>query len=89
MEPFCKYHIETIENPEGTDCSAHLHEARCFKCPYTAGDIQYGSVFSIKPVLYISKTSGNPLVRACQDFEPLEVIAEELIKRQAISSASV
>jgi len=31
---FCYWHIKTKENPEGTDCSAHLHEARVFECPY-------------------------------------------------------
>ncbi len=31
---FCYWHIKTRENSQGTDCSAHLHEGRCFKCPY-------------------------------------------------------
>lgn len=31
---FCKWHIATKENPSGTDCSAHLHDGRVFKCPY-------------------------------------------------------
>ena len=32
---FCKWHIATTEeNPSGTDCSAHLHDGRVFKCPY-------------------------------------------------------
>jgi len=31
---FCVWHIATKENPLGTDCSAHLHDGRVFKCPY-------------------------------------------------------
>lgn len=34
FDPWCKWHIETVENPRGTDCSAHMHEARCFGCPF-------------------------------------------------------
>jgi len=33
---FCEYHIATKENPEGTDCAAHLIEGLCFKCPFTS-----------------------------------------------------
>jgi len=32
---FCVWHVVTVENTAGTDCSAHLNEARCFECPYT------------------------------------------------------
>jgi hypothetical protein len=31
---FCIHHIITKENPQGTDCAAHVHDARVFKCPY-------------------------------------------------------
>jgi len=34
MNRFCEYHVYTKENPDGTDCAAHLAEARVFKCPY-------------------------------------------------------
>lgn len=33
-EPFCYWHIKTKENQLGTDCSAHLDEGRCDRCPY-------------------------------------------------------
>jgi len=33
---FCIHHIATEENPAGTDCSAHMIEARVFACPYTS-----------------------------------------------------
>lgn len=35
-KPFCEYHIKTVENPNGTDCSAHLVDGRIFECPYTS-----------------------------------------------------
>jgi len=31
---FCKYHIKTIENPEGTDCTANLAEGVVHPCGY-------------------------------------------------------
>jgi len=31
---FCRSHIETVENPQGTDCSAHLCEGHIFECPF-------------------------------------------------------
>ena len=34
----CAWHIKTRENPAGTDCSAHLFEARIFACPYRSAD---------------------------------------------------
>jgi hypothetical protein len=33
-EEFCIWHIRTAENPQDTDCSAHLHDGKIFKCPY-------------------------------------------------------
>jgi len=33
-KPFCAYHIATKENPNGTDCAAHLAEGQCFECPF-------------------------------------------------------
>lgn len=36
MNPVCYYQGKTTENPKGTDCMAHLAEARVFKCPYTS-----------------------------------------------------
>ena len=37
--PFaCANHIATRENPGGTDCAAHLAEARVFACPYRSAD---------------------------------------------------
>jgi len=35
---FCRSHIATQENPSGTDCSAHLAEARVFECPFSSPD---------------------------------------------------
>jgi hypothetical protein len=32
---FCYYHGKTKENPEGTDCFAHLQEGRVFKCKHS------------------------------------------------------
>lgn len=41
IKQFCEWHIKTQENPEGTDCSAHLADGRIFKCPYNSPeDIQ-------------------------------------------------
>ncbi len=31
---FCRWHVETVENRTGTDCSAHLCEGRIFECPF-------------------------------------------------------
>lgn len=31
---FCKWHVATKENPAGTDCSAHMHDGRVFKCQF-------------------------------------------------------
>jgi hypothetical protein len=31
---FCRWMITTVENPKGTDCSAHLCEGHIFECPY-------------------------------------------------------
>jgi len=39
LKHFCNYHSVTQENPEGTDCFAHLADARVFKCPYSMSDI--------------------------------------------------
>lgn len=82
MKQFCYYHIKTVENPKGNDCSAHMHEARCGECPYTEKDIQYGEgeAFGNRPRLYISSTP-SPFIGACQDFKPIEGAAEGLIAR--------
>lgn len=80
QEVFCKYHIKTVENPKGTDCAAHLDSGQCFECPYEKNEIRYGPVFGEKSRLYISHT-GDPLVSACQDFEPLPKLVEDLIKK--------
>lgn len=31
---FCAWHIVTVENSAGTDCSAHLDSGHCFECPF-------------------------------------------------------
>ncbi len=31
---FCRWMTKTKENPQGTDCTAHLCEGRIFECPY-------------------------------------------------------
>lgn len=80
MKQFCYWHIKVVEIPDGTACSAHLDEGRCFQCPYTKDDIQYGSVFTDKSRLYISKTKGDPFNRACQDFEPRKGTVRGLIR---------
>jgi len=36
IKPFCRWHIATVENPAGTDCSAHMCEGRVFECPYVS-----------------------------------------------------
>ncbi len=79
-EVFCKYHIKTVENPKGTDCAAHLDIGQCFECPYKTSEIRQETVFGEKPRLYISHT-GDPLVSACQDFEPLPDLVNILIKK--------
>jgi len=83
MEPFCYWHIETQENPEGTDCSAHLNEGRCYPCPYTLEKIRFGPKFGKEPELYISH-DGDPLIGACQDFKPAEGIDEKSLIRKIV-----
>jgi hypothetical protein len=65
VKQFCDWHIKTKENPDGTDCSAHLHESRCYKCSYTPNDIKYKAA---SDGFYISHTSSD-LIGACQDFK--------------------
>lgn len=74
MKPFCYWHIATKENPEGTDCAAHLHEARCFKCHYNLDNIQYNQDTER---LYISSTSSD-LIGACQDFKLNDELEKKL-----------
>jgi hypothetical protein len=38
LSRFCYWHIYTKENPRGTDCSAHMIEARVFECPYKTAE---------------------------------------------------
>jgi len=82
LKHFCKYHTKTEENPDGTDCSAHLTEARCFECPYTLENIHYARRFGTEPELFIS-TTPDPFKRVCVDFVPPEGLAKVLIKRLA------
>lgn len=64
---FCKYHEKTTD--EGRVCAAHLAEARCFKCPYTADELYLtNGKFRIAHV--DEKTAHR--VGVCEDFE-LEV----------------
>lgn len=63
---FCYWHIKTKDNPDGTDCSAHLAEGRCYKCRYTIKNLQHNS----KGELYISSRENSELKGACQDFKP-------------------
>ncbi len=66
IKQFCYWHIATQENPEGTDCSAHLHEGRIFPCIYSIKDIKLKE--NGKMYLYIP---------GCPDFK----LSEELEKR--------
>ena len=77
---FCDWHIETAENPEGTDCSANLDGGRCRKCFYTIDDIQYGIKWGDTPELYISKTKST-MQGACQDFKPLPHLVDGLVEK--------
>lgn len=78
MKPFCDWHIKSKENPDGTTCSAHLAEGRCFDCVYTLENIQVeGNYNQLR--IYISSTKSDS-VGACQDFKPLPEIVEGLVK---------
>ena len=69
MKQFCYWHIATKENPEGTDCTAHLAEARVFTCIYTIKDIRLEPSYDGKRV-YLS-------ISRCPDFK----LSEDLEKR--------
>ncbi|MBI5148777.1 hypothetical protein HZA33_03795 [Candidatus Pacearchaeota archaeon] len=74
---FCYWHVKTKENPEGTDCTAHLADARVFECPYNANEIK----LSEDGRLYISHTKDR-YNGACADFEPKNPdVAEGLIRQ--------
>jgi len=88
MEPFCVNHVN------GLSCAArvydflpviislgHYSHKQCIKCPYTVENIQHEIVFGDKSRLYISQTEGDPFVGGCQDFKPLDEVAERLIKK--------
>lgn len=34
--PWCKWHITTKDYPNELSCTAHLHDGRCFGCPYNS-----------------------------------------------------
>jgi hypothetical protein len=35
MKKFCKYQVKCKEDTKSTfTCTAHLHEERCYQCPY-------------------------------------------------------
>ena len=54
---FCKHHIATKENPDGTDCAAHLAEAMVFRCMYESP----------------TRAEHGPLLDdfgVCEDFKP-------------------
>jgi len=74
VKQFCDWHIKTKENPDGTDCSAHLHESRRYKCSYTPNDIKYKAS---SDGFYISHTSSD-LIGACQDFDLTEELKNKL-----------
>lgn len=44
-KPFCIWHIATKENPAGTDCSAHIHEARVGECVYASPEDRAKSAY--------------------------------------------
>lgn len=75
---FCYWHIKTRENPEGTDCSAHLHEGRCFECPYIFDDIQYDTASGR---IYLSMIQNGSVGNLCEDFK----LAENINKINLIS----
>ena len=75
-KPFCYWHIKTQENPDGTDCSAHLHESRCFPCSYDINNIKTHTLFG-KFEFYISHTASD-LIGACQDFDLTEELKNKL-----------
>lgn len=35
---FCRSQIITVENPDGTDCTAHLAYGRIMECPFSGPD---------------------------------------------------
>jgi hypothetical protein len=77
MKQFCNWHIKTAENPEGTDCSAHLADGRVFQCPYSSPeDIEKAKYpcSDYKPVKHLSRTSPEPMICGiCNtDVEPLD-----------------
>ena len=70
---FCEYHVGTKENSKGTDCDAHMAEARCFKCPYTIEELKYTE----EKGLYISlEEDGTDGI--CRSFEPKKGMEREL-----------
>jgi hypothetical protein len=40
-KPFCYYHIQTPENPRGTDCAVNIQEGKEAKCPFNLIDLYY------------------------------------------------
>jgi len=72
LEQFCDAHIVTAENPAGTDCGAHLAEARVFKCPYTIRDIKLSDFYNTKKV--------DLVIERCPDFKLNKEMAKSLVK---------
>lgn len=57
VQIFCKFHILTQENSNGTDCAAHLAGGRCFACPYASKEEAINGLPKRK-------------LGICSDFEP-------------------
>jgi hypothetical protein len=79
---FCEHHGKTLENLKGTDCMAHLAEARCYECPYTIKNIKYGETFpGWKKQFYITigENPETPWTGQCVDFKIREGIEDRIV----------
>lgn len=56
---FCRSQWETKENPDGTDCTAHLAEGRIFQCPFESPTHAETGI-----------NAEGDFTRVCPDFEP-------------------
>lgn len=89
VKPFCIYHIKTRENPNETDCTAHMNEGRVFECSYNAKDIKFD-----EKGMYISH--GDRYQGACGDFELsdsarircAETLSSKGLKKHFVQSSS-
>jgi hypothetical protein len=55
--PFCYYHIQTPENPKGTDCTIRIQEGIGAKCPFSLIDLYYKKK---KGCFYVRSGHFNP-----------------------------